>query len=74
MHLAAIAARHIKGSEGVTLPDLFRLGRLALSIDPATIKNITIPVGQGSGTNLVVGDATALFADFRDDAIVQTAG
>lgn len=73
LHLASLAARHIRASENVTVTDLFRLGRLALSIDPATIKNITIPTGSGAGTNLVVGDAQGLFADFRDDGIVQTA-
>jgi LCP family protein required for cell wall assembly len=74
LKLATIVARHIKGSENVSLTDLYRLGRLALSIDPANIKSITIPVGTGAGSNLVVGDASGLFADFRDDAIVQTAG
>jgi LCP family protein required for cell wall assembly len=59
--------------EGISLPDLYRLGRLALSIDPANIKNVVIPVGSGSGTRLeVTGEGAGLFADFADDAVLQT--
>jgi polyisoprenyl-teichoic acid--peptidoglycan teichoic acid transferase len=72
LHLAAILAKHVR-TQNVSLVDMFRLGRLALSIDPNNVKNITIPVGSGSGSNLVVGaGADALFADFRDDGIVQS--
>jgi LCP family protein required for cell wall assembly len=71
LRLATILARHVT-TENVSLTDMFRLGRLALSVDPTTIQNITIPVGQGGGTNLTVsGDGQALFADFADDGIVQ---
>lgn len=59
--------------EGIGLTDLYRLGRLALSIDPANVKNVVIPVASGSGTRLqVTDDARALFADFADDAVLQT--
>ncbi len=59
--------------EGMSLTDLYRFGRLALSIDPANIKNVVIPVGSGSGTRLALtGDAAGLFADFADDAVLQT--
>ncbi len=59
--------------EGVSLPDLYRFGRLALSIDPANVKNVLIPVGSGSGTQLAVtGEGASLFADFADDAVLQT--
>jgi len=69
--LVAILARHVQ-MHNVDVVGLWRLGRLALSIDPATIKNITIPVGGGSGSNLSVGGgAQELFADFADDGIVQ---
>ena len=58
-------------TENVGMPELFRLGRLAMSIDPANIKNCTIPTGAGDGSNLSVApEAAALFADFRDDATV----
>jgi LCP family protein required for cell wall assembly len=72
LRLATLFARHVT-TENVSLTDMYRLGRLALSIDPATIKSITIPVGQGGGTNLTVtGEGAALFADFADDGIVQS--
>jgi LCP family protein required for cell wall assembly len=59
--------------QGLGLADLYRLGRLALSVDPANVKNVVIPVGSGSGTQLqTTGDAAGLFADFADDAVLQT--
>jgi LCP family protein required for cell wall assembly len=74
MKYVAILAHHVR-LMNVDLVGLWRLGRLGLSIDPATIKSITIPVGSGSGSNLVVGaGGAALFADFADDGIVQTTG
>jgi LCP family protein required for cell wall assembly len=70
--LAATLARHVV-TENVSMLDMYRLGRLALTIDPATVKNVTIPVGSGAGTNLeVTGDGASLFADFADDGILQT--
>lgn len=70
IRLAAILVKHV-ALHNVNLTELYRLGRLALSLDPANIKNITIPVGGGSGTNLSVAPAAqALFADFRDNGVV----
>ena len=46
MHLVSILAQHMR-TMNVDLLGMFRLGRLGLSIDPATIKSITIPVGSG---------------------------
>ena len=70
----AILAAHVQ-TENLGIGELFRLGRMAMELDPAAIKNITIPVGSGEGTNLQVQPAAqALFADFRDDAVLQTAG
>ena len=64
-HLVAILSRHIR-MLGVDLTELFRLGRLGLSIDPANVRSVTIPVWSGSGTNLLVTPAAqSLFADFR---------
>ena len=72
LSLVATLARHVV-SQGVSLTDMYRLGRLALTIDPTTVKNITVPVGSGAGTNLqLTGDAPGLFADFADDGILQT--
>jgi LCP family protein required for cell wall assembly len=57
-------------TDGVSPGELFRLGRLALSIDPANVSNCTIPTGGGGGSNLSVApEAGALFADFADDGI-----
>jgi LCP family protein required for cell wall assembly len=70
--LVATLAKHVT-TENVSLTDLYRLGRLALTIDPATVKNVTVPVGSGAGTELqLTGDAQSLFADFADDGILQT--
>lgn len=59
--------------QGMDVPELYSLGQLALSLDPAQIRNVVLPVGSGHGSNLAVGaSAAGLFADFRDDAILQT--
>jgi LCP family protein required for cell wall assembly len=70
--LVATLARHTK-TDGMDLGQLYDLGRLALSIDPARVKNVLLPTGaSGNGTNLAVAaGAQDLFADFRDDAILQ---
>ena len=61
--------------ENIGLGDLYRLGRLALSIDPADVRNVTMPGSTGTAANqsvvFVGGAAPSLFADFRDDAILQ---
>ena len=46
-------------------------GGIAFSIDPGQIKNVTIPVGGGSCLGLG-GGAGGLFADFRDDGVLET--
>ncbi|HEX2046212.1 MAG TPA: LCP family protein [Acidimicrobiales bacterium] len=70
----AVLARHTR-FDGVGLGDLYRLGRLALSIDPENVRNVTMPGSTGSAANQSVvfagGSAPTLFADFRDDAILQ---
>lgn len=69
--LVALLAQHVK-TDGLDLAQMFWLGRLALSLDPARIKNVLLPTGAGSGTNLSVApEAQGLFDDFRDDAILQ---
>ncbi len=70
----SVLARHTR-LDGIGLAELYRLGRLALSIDPANVRNVTMPGTTGSAANqsvvFVGGAAPALFADFRDDAILQ---
>lgn len=69
----SVLGRHTR-YDGVTITELYRLGKVALSIDPANVANVTMPgVGAREGVQLVVNPTSAagpLFADFRDDAIV----
>jgi LCP family protein required for cell wall assembly len=62
--------------DGASMSDLYRLGRFALSIDPANIKSVTMPGTNGTvgGASVVFvgGGAGSLFEDFRDDAILQS--
>ncbi len=67
---AALLGRHAQ-LDGLGLTDVYRLGRLAEKLDPAAIRNLTIPVGGGQCLPLV-GDARGLFADFADDATLQS--
>jgi LCP family protein required for cell wall assembly len=72
LKLLANLGRHSQ-LEGVGVDDLYALGRLGLSIDPANVKNALVPVVAGSGTRLqLTSAAQSLFADFRDDAVLQT--
>ena len=67
--LLALLGRHAE-LDGVGLNDLYRLGRVAYSLDATQIDNITIPVAGGSCMGLGAG-AAGLFADFRDDGVVS---
>jgi anionic cell wall polymer biosynthesis LytR-Cps2A-Psr (LCP) family protein len=72
LNLLGNVGRHVQ-MENVSFQDLYRLGRLVLTIDPANIKNVVIPTGGGSGTNLSPGAGIdSLFADFRDDGVLQS--
>lgn len=72
VRLIDILASHVR-TEGMSLTELYDLGRLALSIDPAKVRNVVVPTGAGSGTNLSVApEARDLFADFADDATLQS--
>jgi LCP family protein required for cell wall assembly len=74
IHWLSVLFRHAT-FDGAGLADVYRLGRLALSIDPANVRNVTMPgaVGSAAGQSVVFkgGGADSLFADFRDDAILQ---
>lgn len=72
LNLLGNVGRHVQ-MENVSFQDLYRLGRLVLTIDPANVKNVVIPTGGGSGTNLTPGAGIdSLFADFRDDGVLQS--
>lgn len=72
LKLLANLGRHTQLS-GLGLDDLYDLGRFGVSIDPANVRNVVVPVVQGSGTRLNLGPgAQELFADFRDDAVLQS--
>ncbi len=72
VHLLATLGRHVK-LDGVDLRELFHMGRLALSLDPAAVRNVTIPTGGGPNGNLApAGAAPGLFADFADDGVLQS--
>jgi hypothetical protein len=56
--------------------DLYRLARVAMSIDPANVKSVLVPSTGAliGGTSYVIptADAPDLFADFADDAILES--
>ncbi|MGH9277833.1 MAG: LCP family protein [Acidimicrobiales bacterium] len=62
--------------DGVSATDLYRLGRLALSVDPAHVRTVTMPgiIGSTARQSVVFAapEADGLFADFRDDAVLQS--
>jgi len=70
----AVLGRHAR-LDGLGLPDAYRLGRLALSLDPANVRNVVMPGrgGTAGGASVVLVDpaADSLFADIRDDGILQ---
>ena len=67
--LLALLGRHAQ-LDGIGMQDLYHLGRLAFSLNPDQIQNITMPYTGGGCLGLGAG-AQGLFADFRDDAIVE---
>ena len=70
--LVAILARHTE-LKNMNVVDLYRFARLGLNLNPAGIRNVVTPTGGGSGSDLALGaGAEALFADFRDDAMLQS--
>jgi LCP family protein required for cell wall assembly len=75
VRLVGLMSRHTR-LEGVGVRDLYSLVSLGISIDPANVRNVTMParVGKAGPADVVfVGDAApGLFADFRDDAMLQS--
>jgi len=68
--LLALLGRHAQ-LDGIGIKDLYRLGRIAFSLNPDQIQNITIPYTGGACLGLGAS-AQGLFADFRDDGIVES--
>ena len=75
LRLLGVVARNTE-VEGVAFDELYRLARLAVSIDPANVRNVTLPsrLGKVGATHVVftAPEARALLADFRDDAVLQS--
>jgi len=72
VRLLATLGRHTK-LDGVGLTDLFHMGQLALTFDPAHVRNVVLPVADAGGSNLIKSDAAAgVLADFADDGVLQT--
>jgi LCP family protein required for cell wall assembly len=72
LNMLGILGRHVQ-MENTSLTELYRLGRLVLTINSATIRNVVIPTGGGAGSNLSPGPGIdGLFADFRDDGVLQS--
>ncbi len=71
----SVLARHAR-VEGVSLADLYRLGRLALSLDVQNVRHVVMPGAAGRAGSasvvFVAAGADALFADLRDDAVLQS--
>jgi LCP family protein required for cell wall assembly len=71
----AAFARHGR-VDGLSLGDVYRLGRVAVGLDPASVRNVVMPGsgGNAGGASVVfVGPGAAgLFADFADDAILES--
>ena len=70
--LTVTLARHVR-TDGLDLSQMYELGRLAMAIDPARIKNVVRAHRRRARarTSSVAPAAQDLFADFRDDAILQ---
>ncbi|MCU1429453.1 MAG: transcriptional attenuator, LytR family [Actinomycetia bacterium] len=68
--LLALFGRHAQ-LDGVGLTDLYRLGRIAHHLDASKIRNMEFPTAGGNCL-ATAGSASSLFADFRDDVVLQT--
>jgi polyisoprenyl-teichoic acid--peptidoglycan teichoic acid transferase len=70
----SVFARHGR-FDGLSLGDLYRLGRLAASLDPQGIRSVVLPGAGGfaGAASVVFVDPSAegLFADLRDDGVLQ---
>ncbi len=67
--LVDLLMRHSELS-GLGVQDLIQLGQLAESVPAHAIKNVTVPTSGGSCLSLAPA-ASALFADFRDNGVLD---
>ena len=76
IQLVAILMKHLRTTSGTDAAELYKLGRLALSLDPDKVVSVTMPgttgvAGGGASVVFATPAAERLFADFRDDAVVE---
>jgi LCP family protein required for cell wall assembly len=75
LRLVGMMARHTH-VDGVSVRELYNLVNLGVSIDPANVRNVTAPsrIGKVGPADVVFSadGSQELFADFRDDAILQS--
>ena len=69
-HLITLLYQHADLS-GLGIMDLYRLGRVMERIPAGGMRSATIPIG-GGGCLSLGGDAAGFFADFRDDAVLES--
>jgi LCP family protein required for cell wall assembly len=71
LRYVATLGRHVE-MDGTSLAQLYELGRYALTIDPANLRNVLLPVRDGPGTLLIpTPDASSLLADFAVDGVLR---
>ena len=74
LRLLGMVARHTR-VDGIGYRDLYPLLDLGLSLDPANVRNVTMPsaIGKVGAADVVFpgAGATSLFGDLGDDAILQ---
>lgn len=75
LRLLGMMARHTR-VDGIGYRDLYPLLDLGLSLDPANVRNVTMPsaIGKVGAADVVFpgAGATSLFGDLGDDAILQS--
>jgi len=69
-HLITLLYQHAQ-LNNLGINDLYRLGRVMFRIPNGQIRNETIPISGGNCLSLS-GAAPGMFADFRDDAVLQS--
>lgn len=74
LRLLGMMARHTR-VDGIGYRDLYPLLDLGLSLDPANVRNVTMPsaIGKVGAADVVFpsAGATSLFGDLGDDAVLQ---